>query len=72
MTRKRKIRGAYSFAIAMAAALAVVVGAVRFWGIPGDELTRTLIAIVMMVVGLAFLALFTVATIKLISRWLKR
>jgi len=72
VTRKRKVRSAYSFAIAMAAALALVVGAVRFWGIPGDEVIRTLMAVVVMVVGLAVLALLTVATIKLIGRWLSR
>ena len=72
MTRKRKIRSTYSFAITLLAALAFLVGAARFWGIPGDEITRTLVAIVMLVAGLAFLALITVASIKLIKHWLDR
>ncbi|HEY8385043.1 MAG TPA: hypothetical protein VIK82_02390 [Porticoccaceae bacterium] len=72
MKRKRRIRGNYSFAITMLAALAFVVGAVRYWGIPASEVMSTLFAVVVFVAGLAVLALITVAVFKLLRHWFGR
>lgn len=54
----------------MVAALALVVGAVKIWGVPADRVTEALLGAVLMVVGLALLALIAVALVKLLKRFL--
>lgn len=72
MKRKRRIRSTYSFAITLVAALAFLVGAVRIWGIPANEVTDTLVTALILVAGLALLALVAVVTVKLVKHWLGR
>jgi hypothetical protein len=66
----RKRRGTYSFAVALVAALAFLVGALRFWDVPAGKVTSMLTSVVLMVLIIALLALATVAVAKLIRRWL--
>lgn len=71
-TRTRNRRAIWSFAIVMAAALAFVVGAVKIWGVPADKVTSALLGAVLMVAGLALLALIAVAAVKWLKRLLER
>ncbi len=71
MKRKRNFRGAYGFAITLVAALAFLVAAVRFWGVPADRVVEKLQGALILVVGLALLALLTVVIFKLLRRWLQ-